>query len=110
MKKNFNILTLLPANEVSPNGLPFEGSVTSVAAAWNSIRELRAWDGVPTEKLVGTRVTVREEVMDEENGQTKTLLPPVIDIIFTMSTKGKILFTDHNKYVVRQAKKSEMTK
>jgi hypothetical protein len=32
--------------------------------------------------------------------------PPVIDIIFTMSTKGKILFTDYNKYLARQ-KQSE---
>lgn len=107
MKKNFAIHTVLPANAACPNGLPFDGNVASVSAAWNAIRNLRDWDQVPTESLVGTRVTVQEEVMDDENGQTKTLLAPAIDIIFTMSTKGKILFTDYNKYVERLAKKAD---
>jgi hypothetical protein len=99
MKKIFTVLTVLPANEVSPNGLPFEGSVPSVSAAWNAIRKLREWDQVPTEKLVGTRVTVAEA------GQ-----PPVIDIIFTMSTKGKILFTDYNKYLARRKQREAKAK
>lgn len=105
MKKNFVIHTVLPANAACPNGLPFDGNVASISAAWNAIRNLRDWDQVPTESLVGTRVTVQKEVMDDENGQTKTLLAPVIDIIFTMSTKGKILFTDYNKHIERQQMK-----
>jgi hypothetical protein len=95
MKKTFTVLTVLPANEVAPNGLPFEGSVPSVSAAWDAIRKLREWDQVPTEKLVGTRVTVAEAEQ-----------PPVIDIIFTMNTKGKIIFTNYSKYLARQ-KQSE---